>query len=115
MEGLYAGLLIFAGEVLSIYAEVKSAHLYTTENASFVPVFVSLVVAVTIGGWSLLAGYMLGLQAFKNIWIVSTASLASILVAEPILAYVVAHQVPTKGALIGFVLGVIGLVFATVR
>ena len=115
MEALYAGLMILAGEVLSIYAEVKAAHLYATKDPSFRHVFLSLVVIVTVGGWSLLAGYMLGLRAFKNIWIVSTVSIASILVAEPILAYLVAHQVPSRGALVGFVLGIIGLILATAK
>ena len=113
MEYLYAGLLILAGEVLSIYAEVKAASLYTSDGHSFGRIFLRLAFAVTLGGIFLLGGYMLGLKAFKNIWIVSTISVTSILVAEPILAFTVARQTPTPGALIGFALGLVGLLVAT--
>ena len=51
----------------------------------------------------------LGFKAFKNIWIVGVTSITSILIAEPILALTIFQQVPTRGAVIVFILGGIGL------
>ena len=51
-------------------------------------------------------------KAFKNIWIVSVISITSILLIEPVLAYFIFDQLPTKGAAIGLVLGAIGLYLA---
>lgn len=62
-----------------------------------------------MAGGFLIAGYILGFGAFKNIWIVNVASITAILIAEPILAWTIFHQAPTPGALIGFILGAIGL------
>lgn len=60
-------------------------------------------------GILLLVGYMLGLKAFENIYIVSVVSITSILVLEPLLAFLVLHQLPTRGAVVGLVLGGVGL------
>ena len=65
---------------------------------------------MTFGGFLLLAGYMLSMQSFKNIWIVSAVSIASILIAEPIIDYTVTGQLPTKGAIVGLVFGVLGFI-----
>jgi len=64
---------------------------------------------IALAGGFLIAGYMLGFNAFKNIWIVSVASITSILIVEPILAWTIFHQIPTIGTIIGFILGAIGL------
>jgi hypothetical protein len=53
-----------------------------------------------------------GYRVFKNIWIVSAISITSILITEPILNYLIFHELPTKGALAGLILGVIGFVLA---
>lgn len=67
---------------------------------------------IIIAGILLLSGYMLGLKAYKNIWIVSVISITSILIAEPIINYTVTHQLPTKGAFIGLIFGVLGFLSA---
>lgn len=71
-----------------------------------------LGVVIMVGSFALLAGYMLGIKAFNNIWIVSAVSISSILILEPIVAYSVFRQIPTKGAFIGFLLGAAGLIIA---
>ncbi|MEM5778032.1 MAG: hypothetical protein QXK49_00160 [Candidatus Aenigmatarchaeota archaeon] len=58
----------------------------------------------------LILGYIFGFSSFKNIWIVSIISITSILISEPILAYTFFHQMPTTGALIGLVFGVLGFI-----
>ena len=98
--------LIFLGESFSIYAEMVMAKNYS--NTSFINIFLKMVVVIIIAGIFLIAGYMFGFKSFKNIWIVSVASITSILIMEPILAYTIFHQLPTKGALIGLILGALG-------
>ncbi|MBI2452125.1 hypothetical protein HYV50_03545 [Candidatus Pacearchaeota archaeon] len=67
---------------------------------------------MVIAGAFLLSGYMFGYSNFKNIWIVSVVSITSILFTEPVLAYVIFQELPTKGALIGLIFGMIGFIFA---
>ena len=64
---------------------------------------------MAVGGGLVVAGYMTGFKAFKNIWIVSVISIASILLVEPIMNYFIVGQLPTRGALVGLVLGAGGL------
>lgn len=66
---------------------------------------------MTIAGGFVLSSYILGFSAFKNIWIVSAISVIFIIIIEPLIAWTIFSQVPTHGAIIGLVLGVIGLFF----
>lgn len=104
--------LIFLGELLAIYAEMLGARAFSAAGASFVRIFLRMFLIICLGGGFLVAGYILGYQSFKNIWIVSAASITSILIIEPTLAYFVFHQLPTTGAGIGLVLGIVGLLFS---
>jgi hypothetical protein len=99
-------ILIFLGESFSIYAEMVIAKNYS--NASFINIFLKMILIIIIAGIFLITGYMFGFKSFKNIWIVSVVSITSILIMEPILAYTIFHQLPTKGALIGLILGALG-------
>ena len=109
--GLYLKLivlvLLFFGEALAIYAEMLGAKYVISQ--SFLQIFLKMFALIAVAGGLLIAGYMLGFKAFKNIWVVAVASITSILIIEPILAWTMFHQVPTKGAVSGFILGVIGL------
>jgi hypothetical protein len=67
---------------------------------------------ITVAGFLLLTGYILGLAAFKNIWIVSAISISSILIFEPAMDYIVTQQLPTRGALVGLIFGALGIVSA---
>lgn len=100
-------VLIFCGETGAILAEMIAAKHYSA-NSAFLSVFFKMFLMIVFAAGFLIAGYMVGFKAFKNIWIVSIASITSILIMEPILAYAIFHQLPTKGALDGLILGVIG-------
>jgi len=112
MGKLLTILIIFLGEVFAILAEVVAAKYYFQNNEKFLNIFLKALPIIVIGCVLLLVGYMLGLRAFKNIWIVSAISITSILITEPIVDYTITHQLPTTGALIGLVLGFLGLVSA---
>ena len=64
------------------------------------------------GGILLVVGYMLGYLYFKNVWIIVAVSLATLAIFEPALAYLLFRETPTTGALIGLVLGILGLLSA---
>lgn len=106
--------LLFFGEGLIIYAEILSAKMFYTQARPFWFVMSRVGAVALISTFMLLCGYMFGLQAFKNIWIVTVISITSILLAEPILTYTVTHQLPTKGAVVGLILGFIGLIITLV-
>jgi hypothetical protein len=105
-------LIIFCGEALAILAEIIAAKYFAISDAKFATVFFKALPLIILGGILLLCGYMLGLRAFKNIWIVSAVSITSILIIEPIVNYTVTGQTPTKGALIGLIFGVLGFIAA---
>ena len=106
--------LLFFGEALIIYAEILSARMFFTESRPFWFVISRVGAAAFISTFMLLCGYMFGLAAFKNIWIVTVISITSILFAEPVITYFVSHQLPTKGAVAGLILGFIGLILTLV-
>ena len=105
-------VLLFCGEALAIYAEMIGARSQASGIEPFLPVFLRMFLLIAIAGGLLVAGYMLGISAFKDIWVVSVASITSILIAEPILIYAVFQEVPRAGPAIGFVLGALGLAAA---
>jgi hypothetical protein len=112
MDKLLTILIIFLGEALAILAEVVAAKNYFQSNDKFLNIFLKAVPIIALGMILLLFGYMLGLRTFKNIWIVSAISITSILITEPIVNYIITHQLPTTGAFIGLVLGFLGMLSA---
>lgn len=100
--------MLFIGEALAIYAEIKGAR----GNNFVLQPFLQIFLLITVAGGFILAGYILGYSAFKNIWTVSALSVTSILMIEPILAWTLFHQMPTNGAIAGFILGMLGLFFS---
>jgi hypothetical protein len=109
---IFAILLVFLGEALAIYAEIIAARIISNTSLSFLQVFLRAFLIIIIGGAFLVIGYMRGIDAFKNIWIVSVISITSILIIEPILNYAIFHQLPTRGAALGFIFGILGFVLA---
>lgn len=101
-------LLIFFGESLAIYAEIVAAKHIQTFNTTLVEM--SIVMAVA--GVMLVAGYMFGVKYLQNIWVVGAVSIASIIIMEPLITYTLFRELPTKGALIGLMLGFCGLLSA---
>ncbi len=101
-------LFLFFGESLAIYSEIIAAKNIQNFSGTFYKM--SLVMAVA--GLLLIAGYMLGLKYLGNIWIVGVVSIASIIIMEPILTYLLFHEMPSRGALVGLIFGVLGLLSA---
>jgi drug/metabolite transporter (DMT)-like permease len=106
MMKLLSIALIAIGEILAIYAELYAAHQMQSKNTQ--QGFWISFVLMTLAGAALLGGYMIGYKSFENIWIVVAVSIGSILIVEPIVAYAMFKEIPTKGAIIGLVLGVAG-------
>ena len=102
-------LLILVGEAFTIVAELIASKRVAADTAHYASIFGLMFLLFTLGGALIVAGYMLGYLHFKNIWIITALSLGTILVVEPLLAYLVFHQLPTTGAVIGLVLGVSGI------
>ena len=68
------------------------------------------IVVSLVGVCLLVYGYTFGYQAFKNIWIVTAISIAGILIVEPLVAWLLFREMPTMGASIALIFGVIGIV-----
>jgi len=100
--------VIFIAEAASILSEILAAKYYADPGASFWKIFIRLSLYTLFFASFIIAGYMFGLRYFKNIWIVSVISITSILIAEPIIAFTVFRQTPTKGALLGLIFGFLG-------
>lgn len=109
---ILAILLIFAGEVFSIGAQLLASKRVVNGTEGAGVFLMWMLVLGAIGGVSIVAGYILGYLHFKNIWVVTAISIGSIVVFEPILALILFKQVPTMGAAIGIVLGVLGIISA---
>ena len=101
-------LCLFFGESLAIWSEIVAAK----HIDSFASTFWKMSGVMALAGLLLIAGYMLGLRYWQNIWIVGVVSIASIIIMEPLITYGLFHELPSKGALIGLVLGVLGLLSA---
>jgi drug/metabolite transporter (DMT)-like permease len=108
MNQILTGLAIFCGEALVIGVEMWASKFFNPMRPWAV---LTPAIAVSIVGVCLLVyGYTFGYQAFKNIWIVTGISIASILVVEPLVAWLLFQEMPTTGAFIALVLGVIGII-----
>jgi len=105
-------LLIFLGEALAIYAEIIAAKSNAIKPNYFLQIFLKGFMIIIVGGALLIGGYMLGFKHFKNIWIVTVISITSILIVEPILNYIIFQQLPTRGAIIGLIFGLLGFISA---
>jgi hypothetical protein len=112
MSKLLPIIIIFTGETFAILSEIIGAKAFGINNNAFLKTFIRVIPIMLLGSILLVAGYMLGLKNFKNIWIVSVVSFTSILIAEPITNYTITRQLPTKGALIGLIFGVLGFIAA---
>jgi hypothetical protein len=71
-----------------------------------------MLLIATLASAFLVLGYMFGFQAFRNIYVIAILSITSILIIEPMIAYLIFRQLPTKGAIIGFILESLGFLAA---
>lgn len=102
-------LLVFFGELFAVSAET-----FGTRHEMFSSGFWKMIILMTISGILLVLGYFYGYKAYQNLWTITVISLTTLLIAEPFIIFVFFHQTPTIGALIGFILGIIGLICALV-
>jgi hypothetical protein len=110
---LLAVALIFFGETASIAAELIASRRFSSVGGSYLShVSLWMFLLITVAGIMLVTGYMLGYAHLKNIWIIAALSIGSILVVEPIMAYLLFREMPTTGAAIGLVLGALGTLAA---
>jgi ABC-type cobalamin transport system permease subunit len=110
MQKIIPIVLIFLGESLAIYSEVIAAKYFQ----NFSSTFWKMSGVMAVAGVFLIAGYMLGVKYLQNIWIVGAVSITSIIIVEPIITYAVFHEIPSRGALIGLILGFIGMISALI-
>ena len=109
---LVAVLLVFFGEAFSILAELAASKGVAANSSNYLSIFFWASLLVVVGGAMLVGGYMLGYLHLKNIWIIAAISVGSILVVEPIVAFILFRQMPTLGATIGLILGALGTLSA---
>ncbi len=105
MQKVIPIILLFLGESLAIYSEVIAAKNINSPLSTFW----KMSGVMALAGLLLISGYMFGLRYLNNIWVVGVVSIASIIIMEPLITYLIFHQFPSKGALIGLIFGVIGL------
>ncbi len=108
MQKIIPLIFLFLGESIAIYSEVIAAK----NIGNFSNTFWKMSVIMAIAGLLLIAGYMYGLKYWGNIWIVGVVSIASIIIMEPIITYALFHVLPSKGALVGLIFGIMGLLSA---
>ncbi|MFG0411131.1 MULTISPECIES: hypothetical protein [Pseudomonas] len=106
--GVSALGLMVVGEFCAIYSEVVVAKLAQTGSASWGAISFPLVL-MCFAGICLLAAYWLGYVAVGDIWIVTVVSVTSLLLLEPVIVWSLFHEFPGRGALIGFILGALGM------
>lgn len=106
-EKALALVLLLGGELLTISLELLAARSARRPLAmgSTALAFAGMALA----GVALFYSYRLGYRVFDNIWIVMVLSIASITVIEPVAAFLLFSESPSRGAALGFVLGVSGM------
>lgn len=95
---------LFIGEVLSIYGELLAA-----KERPILGTVYGLI------GWPfLIFGYWFG---YKNngIWQITAVTLGCVIIVEPILVWAMFHEYPGHNALIGCILGALGIIVASVK
>jgi len=108
MKKLIPIFLLLTGESIAIYSEVIAAK----NINNFVQTFWKMFGIMAIAGLFLIGGYMLGMKYLQNIWVVSAISIATIVIVEPLVTYVIFHELPSRGALIGLILATLAILSA---
>jgi hypothetical protein len=107
-------LLIVLGEVAIIYAEISGAYLIAQRDGVLSWQHVMLLVVCLCGSALLYAGYVSATAVFRDIWVVSAISASTVLLVEPGVAHVLFQELPAKGALVGILCGMAGLIVTLV-
>ncbi len=103
LTAIMALVALFVGETLCIYSELLVA-----KGGGWLWTFL----LITLAGIPLLYGYRYGYEAFGSAWPVFVISLVSILIVEPVLVWSMFREIPTKGSVLGFILGTLGFAAA---
>ena len=111
--GAIAVALLFIGEFVTIYAELAAAKLPNDGSFQLVAL-IKPSVLVAFAGVCLVLAYWMGYRVVGNIWVVTIASITSILILEPIVVFAMFKEIPSRGAIIGFILGTMGFIAAIV-
>lgn len=101
MKLLFPLLLLVFGEAIYVYCEMmiaKQSHV------------LSMIILSLFAGLIVIAGYYYGYQSSRNIWVVTAASIGTILITEPIISWIMFHEIPTRGASLGLIFGALGLI-----
>lgn len=98
-------LALFIGESIAIYGEMLATKAK----------FEHAILYGIIGQLFLIYGYYLGYKALNNIWIVTVTSIASIIIAEPLIILITMREIPGRNVFIGCALGIIGLIVANIK
>lgn len=101
MKFLIPLLLLVFGESIFVYCEMmiaKQSHI------------LFMTILSLVAGLVVIAGYYYGYQTSKNIWVVTAASIGTILITEPIISWLIFHEIPTRGATLGLIFGALGLI-----
>lgn len=109
--GMMAVALLFIGEIATIYAELSAAKLPNNGGVALVGL-IKPSVLIAFAGVCLVVAYWMGYHVAENIWIVTIASITSILVIEPIVVFAMFKEIPSRGAIVGFVFGALGFIAA---
>jgi hypothetical protein len=109
--GALAILLLVVGEIVTIYAELSAAKLPSNSGVALIGL-IKPSILISFAGVCLIGAYWMGYHVVGNIWVVTIASLTSILVLEPIVVFAMFKEIPSRGAIIGFVLGALGFIAA---
>ena len=109
--GALAVALLFIGEIVTIYAELYAAKL-PASGAIPLAGLIKPSVLISFAGVCLIFAYWMGYHVVGNIWVVTIASITSILILEPIVVFAMFKEIPSRGAIIGFVLGTMGFIAA---
>lgn len=67
------------------------------------------VALITMGVAGLSCGYLYGTKYCDSIWAICAISTSSIVIVEPLLAYMYFNTVPCPRVLVGLLLGTVGL------
>jgi hypothetical protein len=99
-------ILLFCVFMMAAEAAMICAEVLASKGSWYSPPVVSLQLASAI---ALLVLYNWGLKKIGDIWIVSVASVASVVIAEPIIVYALTRKIPGTYPAIGMLLALLAV------
>jgi hypothetical protein len=109
---LGAVALIAVGEATAILVEFLAYR--SGGRPDRTPGWVQVSLLWAVSGMLLVGGYAAGVQAFSGVWAVAAASVAAVLVVEPLVVAAVTRTWPGRRDSACFLLGLAGLIATAV-